>query len=417
MATRTISNTGGNYNAVGTWVEGIVPTSADDIVASAFGTSGQLTVNVASAARSIDLSNYNNTVTMNANWTISGVSLPHIFGSGMNFAGTVGFIIFSAASISITQSTTNRIPNLRFDGTSTKTLSTNMYCINFTVGTGVSVLNGNTIFISGNLGTAAVSTFVTQVTGTSVLYCDGNGFIALNITNPVTITGTYTTYGQSLTLYSGSVLTITGATLTNFNLILNKNNNGTDTYTINSDTKIQNLLILSSITNVGGRSMNINLSQNLAIDLLTSLPNNRIFTSDSFNSIISFLGSGLSASVVSCYPTYRINSSLTAPINTYKAPDLRFNSDNTHNIGNMMLIGGLSTDKPIISSITASSTASINLGSKITSQIVNYNFTDINAVGDEIVAINGTLTRTTNVTNVYPTGGGGVAGGSFTYVN
>ena len=42
MATRTISNSGGNYNSTSTWVEGIIPTAADDVVAT--GTSGNLSV-------------------------------------------------------------------------------------------------------------------------------------------------------------------------------------------------------------------------------------------------------------------------------------------------------------------------------------------------------------------------------------
>ena len=48
MATRTISNAGGNWNAAGTWVEGVVPVAADAVVATA--TSGNLTVNVGSGA-------------------------------------------------------------------------------------------------------------------------------------------------------------------------------------------------------------------------------------------------------------------------------------------------------------------------------------------------------------------------------
>ena len=65
MATRTISNAGGNYNATGTWVEAAVPTSADDVVATA--TSGQLTVNVTSAARTVDFTNYTNTSNVSVN--------------------------------------------------------------------------------------------------------------------------------------------------------------------------------------------------------------------------------------------------------------------------------------------------------------------------------------------------------------
>jgi hypothetical protein len=71
MATRTIANGGGNYNSTGTWVEGAVPTSADDVVAT--GTSGNLTVNVSSACRSIDLTGYTGTLAINSNLTIGDV--------------------------------------------------------------------------------------------------------------------------------------------------------------------------------------------------------------------------------------------------------------------------------------------------------------------------------------------------------
>ena len=64
MATRTIANAGGNWNATGTWVEGAVPTASDDAVATS--TSGALTINVAAACRSINLTNYVSTVTHNA---------------------------------------------------------------------------------------------------------------------------------------------------------------------------------------------------------------------------------------------------------------------------------------------------------------------------------------------------------------
>ncbi|OGZ63144.1 MAG: hypothetical protein A2639_03020 [Candidatus Staskawiczbacteria bacterium RIFCSPHIGHO2_01_FULL_34_27] len=60
-ATRTIADGGGNWNSTGTWVEGAVPTSADDVVATA--TSGNLTINAAATARSFDLTGYVRTVT------------------------------------------------------------------------------------------------------------------------------------------------------------------------------------------------------------------------------------------------------------------------------------------------------------------------------------------------------------------
>ena len=55
MATRTISNAGGLWSATTTWVEGIVPTSADDVRATS--TSGNVTVASDAPCRSIDLTN------------------------------------------------------------------------------------------------------------------------------------------------------------------------------------------------------------------------------------------------------------------------------------------------------------------------------------------------------------------------
>jgi len=73
MATRTISPLGGNWNAATAWVEAAVPTAADDVVATA--SSGNLTVNVASACRSMDLNGWTQTLTMDANLSI-GTSTP-----------------------------------------------------------------------------------------------------------------------------------------------------------------------------------------------------------------------------------------------------------------------------------------------------------------------------------------------------
>lgn len=64
MAVRTISNAGGLWNATTAWVEGVVPTNADDVVATA--TSGNLTINVQADCRSIDLTGYTGTLTHNS---------------------------------------------------------------------------------------------------------------------------------------------------------------------------------------------------------------------------------------------------------------------------------------------------------------------------------------------------------------
>ena len=57
MASRTISDAGGNWNATTSWTEGAVPVAGDDVVATA--TSGNLVVNVATAnLNSFDLTGY-----------------------------------------------------------------------------------------------------------------------------------------------------------------------------------------------------------------------------------------------------------------------------------------------------------------------------------------------------------------------
>jgi hypothetical protein len=167
--------------------------------------------------------------------------------------------------------------------------------------------------------------------------------------------------------------------------------------------------------------LNINLLSPLNVDYFGCWTLGRAFTTDNSTADIRIIGGGLSASQLQLVPINRTTSSdatLTTDNLVFKGPDLKLNSDFTHNIGRIMAIGGGLPSRPLISSITASSVASINLASKITSQILDYNFQDINAVGDEIVAIGGTLSNTTNVTNIYPSGGGGGGGGgSFTFVN
>lgn len=68
MATRTISNAGGDWGVVGTWVEGAVPTTADDVVATA--TSGNVTISASGLCRSFDFTNYVGTLTINAGQVI-----------------------------------------------------------------------------------------------------------------------------------------------------------------------------------------------------------------------------------------------------------------------------------------------------------------------------------------------------------
>lgn len=428
MATRTISNTGGNYNATTTWVEGIVPTSADDVVSTA--TSGQLTVNVSSAARSIDFTTYTNTLTVNANLTLNTTGLTHTFGSGMTFASTAptARISFDQAA-TIVQNTTARIPGLRFGGVGIKTLSTNIYCTNFSTNeSSTTTINGNILYTNGNVGTFIGAGTITAI-GTTKIVLDGSGIISQTFNNEVEIntTGTYSTNYTGLMLgalnagLQAPILNIVAGNFhSDFFVLIGKATTGTQTLTIGTAVKIPNVSIYTQVTStlpITNRNLNITLTTPLIVENLSTSAFSRLGTSDNGLPLVSIYGNGLSASNIYLNPATRVGSSATVFETIYKAIDLRLNSDFTHNIGSLSAIGGLTSNRPTISSITASLPCSLKLGSKETSQIINYNFTDVNAsAGAQVVAINSTLSNTTNITNVYPSGGGS-AGGAWTFVS
>jgi hypothetical protein len=424
MATRTISNAGGNYNATGTWVEGVVPTSADDVVATA--TSGQLTVNVASAARSINLTNYANTITMNANLTLATASVTNTLGdTSTNYAGTAGIIICNAA-MTLVQNNTNRIPILQF-GTGTKTLNTNLYVAKITVNTTGIAINGNTIYCNSDFG-LLTSTAIPGVysVGTTSFVLDGSGLISYAGSNTVTIntSGQYDTMGRGLVLGTNAVgstgtFNFTSGTTGVFNCILTKSVGNTDNYTLNLNKSTVNLLVETKSVNSSTPQMNITLTGPLNVNTLGSFSTDRIYTTDATPVNATFSGNSISATTLNLKPAFRTTSSTTFPVasngQTNQAINIKLDQNYTHTFGSMILSGGV--DKATISSITGGVQVPINLGDKETSQIINYNFTDVNASGGEqIVAINGTLSGTTNITTTYPSGGGG-GGGSFTFVN
>ena len=213
MAIRTISDSGGNYNAVGTWVEGIVPTNTDDVIATT--TSGQLTVNVASAALTVDFTNYTNTLTINADLTVSGnVTLV----ATMIILGTAYLTLNATA---ILTSNTKSIPNLKLAGTSkTYTFADNWTITNELLlnGTTSQTINGNTIDTI-NLTNSATG----SITGTTDIIINNtgtwrnttNGILKNNLTlnTGSTINGKVYYSTGTLTTPIGASIEVTGSTL------------------------------------------------------------------------------------------------------------------------------------------------------------------------------------------------------------
>jgi hypothetical protein len=211
MATRTISVAGGNYNSTSTWVEGIVPTAADDVVATA--SSGNLTVASGGGVgycKSINLTGYVNTLNLAETLLVSGnITL----GSGMTFTST--FYLNINANSSIT-SNGIAIPYLVFSANVTITLVDNLYISNtlyFQTGYNVTI-NGNNIYCTKNFILSGFS----SVYGTTNIIMSGTGqylgstygtifnpFILNSPSGTITITGEMP-IGNSLTYITGSIV-------------------------------------------------------------------------------------------------------------------------------------------------------------------------------------------------------------------
>lgn len=116
MATRTISNAGGNWSATTAWVEGAVPTAADEVVAT--GTSGNLTIDAAAVARSINLAGYTGVLTHAAAVTLTLGDATAATGNVLlNFPAGMTYTLGNVATSAITVvSTSATLQTLAFGG-------------------------------------------------------------------------------------------------------------------------------------------------------------------------------------------------------------------------------------------------------------------------------------------------------------
>ena len=171
-ATRTISTAGGLWNATTTWAEGAVPVAGDDVVATA--TSGNLTVNVATAAlNSFDLTGYAGTMQSTFSITVQ----PAAGTVNCKFAGTItwtGTLLLNPQGTAIINLTTNgahiqAITEAATAGTGVVSIQDPLY-VNalLTVTRGTLTTNNNSVSVNGfsssnanartlNLGTSTVT--------------------------------------------------------------------------------------------------------------------------------------------------------------------------------------------------------------------------------------------------------------------
>ena len=361
MATRTISDAGGNWNAVGTWVEGAVPLSGDNVVATA--TSGQVTVNITTAKCStLILTNYVAQMTFTAGMKLT-VTTTVTFVAGMSLAGT--------GTLQINNTGTITSAGLIFPGSiifyggtftlaDTWTVTGNVTCQG-----GNSVLNGNTLNIGGNL------TLITyDVSGTTNIVLNG--------------TGTWSSITQGATL-SNNITINTVGTITLGTTVAKEG--GTFTYTagtVNAGT---------STLNIGGMSLYnltiIYLSFTLTLGSDLNITNN--FT---LNYNVSGTLTMAGNYNITCGKFYMY---------TYQSVTFNFVSSQIFTINTGLYINGRTGSILTLKAITASTAFNLVFnGTAANCSIYRATFTDVNASDSAIGLDNwygGTLTRTTNITN------------------
>jgi hypothetical protein len=164
MALRTVSNTGGNWNATTAWVGGVVPSATDTVDFTA--TSGNLTVNANTAAlQGINFTNYVGVITFNANINVQG-ALNLGTGGYTQIGSTNGIGFFGTSNITCN----GVVCPFALILAGTITLNDDLYFSNFFTASSVAttINNFNIYCMSGTLDGDA------NISGTSTFYFKGN---------------------------------------------------------------------------------------------------------------------------------------------------------------------------------------------------------------------------------------------------
>lgn len=218
MATRTIANGGGNWSANGTWVEGIAPTSSDNVVATA--TSGDLVINSSTAClcASADFTNYVGTLSG------SGASIMRVYG---NLTFSTGMTITATCTIGVLASGTWTSNGKVWTGSvqplapSTVTLADNFICalnISHSSTGGAFVLNGANFYLGGNytassgrtISGTALMVLNTSTTQTVTVSGTLSVNVEINATGDVIFTGVNVSGGLTITYVTAGSFTHTG---------------------------------------------------------------------------------------------------------------------------------------------------------------------------------------------------------------
>ena len=298
MPTRTISNTGGNWNSTGTWVEGVVPTNLDDVVATA--TSGNLTVTATAAALSVNFTNYVGTFTVNSGITLTvGGAFTMVAGMtiGASSTGTLSF----TATATLTSGGKVWPGNMTLTAGAARTFTlsgawevTGAFNITPAGASFVATLNSSSMTVRGNvtlgsnnavgvglggttnliLGTSTSQTLTTNQTG--------SGFVSVTLPVTVNATGTLTISTPTAKLAFGTFTHTAGTVVTT----------GSTVRWSTSSTISANGITWNAVE-FGTTTVTITLSQNFNVSGTLSFANNVNFQGAN---TINFSGTSISQS-------------------------------------------------------------------------------------------------------------------------
>lgn len=412
MARYLVSGGTGNWNSTTNWSDTSggasgfsVPTSTDDVIMDALSAGAAITVNVSSNAKSIDATNYTGTLTSNQLLTVAGAVT---LGSGMTVSGTNTLLVNTTATL-----TSNGViwsGNLTFAGANQiYTLADDWNVTgNVSQGSGASgTVNGNNIYISGNLTTGAAiadGTTTYRMVGTGTLSGTGSLRHPLIINTSGTITIGATVYGgTSITYVAGTIagtglltLSVTGGVLAldtggmvwPGGITINLN----ATITLSSDLNTMGLAYGGGTSNCTINGFNINNYGNLTASLNTTMQG---------TTVLNAVGTGT-------WATAGASANLRLDTNIMTTGTTTFGSSFKYHTGTFKYISGT----------TISTGSTLTLGGFAVMDTSGMTWSAINCIASNTVTINspisctGTLSITT--VSVVFSGTAGWTAGTFT---
>ncbi len=368
MATRTISDAGGNWNSVGTWVEGAVPTSADAVVAT--GTSGNLTINVTNAiCLTFIMTSYVGTLTISGTNKLT-VNSTLTFVSGMGLSGN-GILGLGNTVATITSGGLT-IPFSMITSGGGKTLGDNWDVDNNFTQVSSTTFNSNTLYLGANF------TQQSNISGTTNIILDGTGIWSCSSSSVYCYLNITINTAGTITL--GANTGIRGGTLTY--------TAGTIDVTTNSNS----LNIGSANTTLSADGINwYKMSLALANSILTLTNNLTCTNTMTLVNGLSFAGN------------YNISVDILA-ITTNSGLNFKFVAGTTLTVATSIISLNQSPLTSTIMSVTPSSAFNLVYNGTLANlKVVGVTFTDVDASGSAVPIFNwhgGALTRTANIYNI-----------------